>query len=55
MRTTLESIQFLKDAVATPIYGARAANGVIYIITKKGKVGERASITFRGQRYFYPS
>lgn len=44
-----ESIQFLKDAAATSIYGARAANGVIYIITKKGKVGERASITFRGQ------
>ena len=31
-----ESIQVLKDAAATSIYGARAANGVIYITTKRG-------------------
>lgn len=44
-----ESVQVLKDAAATSIYGARAANGVIYITTKKGKSGERAKITVRGQ------
>ena len=44
-----ESIQVLKDAAATSIYGARAANGVIYITTKRGTVGERAKITARGQ------
>lgn len=35
-----ESISVLKDASATSIYGARAANGVIYITTKKGRVGQ---------------
>lgn len=35
-----ETITVLKDASATSIYGARAANGVIYITTKKGRVGQ---------------
>lgn len=35
----IESIDVLKDASATAIYGARGANGVIMITTKKGKVG----------------
>ncbi len=35
----IESIDVLKDASATAIYGARGANGVILITTKKGKVG----------------
>lgn len=35
----IESIDVLKDASATAIYGNRAANGVIIITTKKGKVG----------------
>lgn len=35
----IESITVLKDAAATAIYGARAANGVIVITTKKGKSG----------------
>ena len=33
------SIQILKDASASAIYGSRAANGVIIITTKKGKAG----------------
>ena len=36
----IESIQILKDASASSIYGARAANGVIIITTKRGKVGQ---------------
>ncbi len=36
----IESITVLKDAAATAIYGARAANGVIVITTKKGKEGK---------------
>lgn len=36
----IENITVLKDAAATAIYGARAANGVIVITTKKGKVGK---------------
>jgi TonB-linked SusC/RagA family outer membrane protein len=36
----IESIDVLKDASATAIYGARGANGVIIISTKKGKIGE---------------
>lgn len=35
----IESIDVLKDASATAIYGARGANGVIVITTKKGKTG----------------
>ena len=35
----IESIEVLKDASATAIYGARGANGVVLITTKKGKVG----------------
>ena len=36
----IESIEVLKDASATAIYGARAANGVILITTKRGKSGK---------------
>ncbi|MGF7229763.1 SusC/RagA family TonB-linked outer membrane protein [Arachidicoccus sp.] len=41
----IESVQVLKDASATAIYGSRGANGVIIITTKKGVVG-RAKINF---------
>ena len=41
----IESITFLKDASATAIYGTRAANGVIVLTTKKGKIG-KPSISF---------
>lgn len=36
----IESIDILKDASATAIYGARGANGVVVITTKKGKEGK---------------
>lgn len=36
----IESINILKDASASAIYGSRAANGVILVTTKKGKAGE---------------
>ncbi|MBN3034333.1 MAG: TonB-dependent receptor [Bacteroidales bacterium] len=36
----IESIEILKDAAAQAIYGARGANGVVLITTKKGKEGE---------------
>lgn len=36
----VESTTILKDAVATAVYGARGANGVVVINTKSGKVGE---------------
>ncbi|WP_418603548.1 SusC/RagA family TonB-linked outer membrane protein [Hwangdonia sp.] len=38
--TNIESIEVLKDADATAIYGARGANGVVLITTKKGGVGK---------------
>jgi TonB-linked SusC/RagA family outer membrane protein len=41
----IESIDILKDASATAIYGARAGNGVVIITTKKGTVG-KINITF---------
>ena len=37
---TVESVTILKDAAAAAIYGARAANGVILITTKRGKAGQ---------------
>lgn len=36
----IESVQVLKDASASAIYGSRAANGVIIITTKKGEIGK---------------
>ena len=41
----VESVTVLKDAAATSIYGARAANGVIVITTKKGKAGGKLQIS----------
>lgn len=41
----IESIEVLKDAASGAIYGARAANGVILVTTKKGKIG-KASINY---------
>lgn len=40
----IASIEVLKDASATAIYGSRAANGVVLITTKKGKVQDRTTI-----------
>lgn len=42
----IESIEVLKDAAATSIYGARSANGVILVTTKTGKAG-KSSINYR--------
>ncbi|PIF03299.1 MAG: SusC/RagA family TonB-linked outer membrane protein, partial [Draconibacterium sp.] len=36
----IESVEVLKDAASTAIYGARSANGVVLITTKKGKAGQ---------------
>ncbi|MFN4144453.1 MAG: SusC/RagA family TonB-linked outer membrane protein [Runella sp.] len=45
----IESIEILKDASAGAIYGARAANGVVLISTKKGKAGKtNVSINYQG-------
>lgn len=44
----IESLEILKDASATAIYGARASNGVILITTKRGKAGS-SSITFKSR------
>ncbi len=41
----IESIEVLKDAASGAIYGARAANGVILVTTKKGKIG-KANINY---------
>lgn len=42
----IESIEVLKDAAATAIYGARSANGVIIVTTKRGKKG-KSSINYK--------
>ncbi len=43
----IESMDILKDAAATAIYGSRGANGVVLITTKKGKRG-KAKVTYDG-------
>lgn len=48
----IESLSVLKDASSTSIYGARAANGVIVITTKRGKIAERPRIDYRMQLGF---
>ncbi len=47
----IESVEVLKDASATSIYGARASNGVILINTKKGKVGT-LNVNFKANTSF---
>ena len=44
----IESFTVLKDASATAIYGSRASNGVIIITTKKGRSGQKPSVTYNG-------
>lgn len=43
----IESIDILKDASATAIYGSRGANGVVLVTTKKGKQG-KATVSYSG-------
>lgn len=45
----IESIDVLKDAAATAIYGVRGANGVIQITTRKGKAG-KFSVNYQGSQ-----
>ncbi len=42
----IESIEILKDAASAAIYGSRGASGVVLITTKRGKEGERATVTY---------
>lgn len=48
----IESISILKDAAAAAVYGARAANGVILVQTKRGKSEGKVRINYRGQFNF---
>ena len=45
----IESVSVLKDASSTSIYGARAANGVVVITTKRGTQMEKPKVTLRTQ------
>ena len=49
----IESITVLKDAAAASIYGARAANGVVVIVTKKAK-GKRTNVSFSTSLTWHP-
>ncbi|MDR3286210.1 MAG: SusC/RagA family TonB-linked outer membrane protein [Prevotellaceae bacterium] len=42
----IESVSTLKGPSATALYGSRGANGVLLITTKKGKAGDRATVTY---------
>ena len=46
--TDIKSMDILKDASATAIYGSRGANGVILITTEKGAMGTPAKVTYNG-------
>ena len=46
--TDIKTIDILKDASATAIYGSRGANGVIMVTTKTGKKGKSALVTYNG-------
>ncbi|HBY02945.1 MAG TPA: TonB-dependent receptor, partial [Rikenellaceae bacterium] len=50
----IESITILKDAAASSLYGSRAANGVIMITTKRGKMG-KTNINFKASVGITPS
>jgi TonB-linked SusC/RagA family outer membrane protein len=45
---SIKSIDILKDASATAIYGARGANGVILVSTNKGIAGQKAKVSYNG-------
>ena len=45
---SIKSIDILKDASATAIYGSRGANGVILVTTDKGDVGRKAAVNYSG-------
>ncbi|WP_159451644.1 SusC/RagA family TonB-linked outer membrane protein [Pedobacter africanus] len=59
---SVEDITILKDATASSIWGAKAANGVIVVVTKKGKGGDKLKIDYDGyyefsgrpDRYYIP-
>ena len=44
----IQSVDILKDASATAIYGSRGANGVVLVTTKGGKKGQKAQLTYDG-------
>ncbi len=44
----IKSVDILKDASATAIYGSRGANGVILVTTNKGLMGQKAQFTYNG-------
>jgi TonB-linked SusC/RagA family outer membrane protein len=44
----IQSVDILKDASATAIYGSRGANGVVLVTTKGGKKGQKAQVTYSG-------
>lgn len=44
----IKSIDILKDASATAIYGSRGANGVILVTTNRGQHGQKAKVTYNG-------
>ena len=51
----IESVTVLKDAAAASIYGARAANGVVVITTKKRATGNRVNVSLSATLTFSPN
>jgi TonB-linked SusC/RagA family outer membrane protein len=45
----IKSVDILKDASATAIYGSRGANGVILVTTNRGRIGQKPKISYNGR------
>jgi len=48
----ISSVEILKDASSTAIYGSRGANGVLLVSTRRGKAGRKAQVTYSGYAGF---
>ena len=48
----IETVQVLKDAASATIYGSRAANGVILVTTKKGRLNQKARVSLNVSKTF---
>ncbi|WP_431217586.1 TonB-dependent receptor plug domain-containing protein [Puia sp. P3] len=46
------SVEVLKDASSTAIYGSRGANGVILVTTKRGRTGQKPTVSYSGYAGF---
>lgn len=49
----IENLAILKDASATAVYGSRAANGILQVTTKRGKLGSKPMVEYNLIKAFH--